>query len=146
MKDIVNDQLLPRMIKHGFPVKGLHFEWDDSVDYTPEQQLEYEKMILDRFEVDPKYLIDKYGVPITGKKAVPDTSVGWHVLFRLGPADYAGLHERINLLYQEGNLQLAADDYPDTSAIESAFEKAMKWLHGKRIFGAGMLKEKPVRR
>lgn len=22
----------------------------------------------------------------------------------------------------------------------------MKWLHGKRIFGAGMLKEKPVRR
>lgn len=43
-------------------------------------------------------------------------------------------------------MQLAADDYPDTSAIESAFEKAMKWLHGKRIFGAGMLKEKPVRR
>ena len=76
VKDIVNDQLLPRMVKHGFPVKGLHFKWDDSVDYTPEQQLEYEKMILDRFEVDPKYLIDKYGVPITGKKAVPDTSVG----------------------------------------------------------------------
>ena len=43
-------------------------------------------------------------------------------------------------------MQLAADDYPNTSAIESAFEKAMKWLHGKRIFGAGMLKEKPVRR
>jgi SPP1 gp7 family putative phage head morphogenesis protein len=41
---------------------------------------------------------------------------------------------------------LAAEDYPDTSGIESAFEKAMKWLHGKRIFGAGMLGEKPVRR
>ena len=72
VKDIVNDQLLPRMAKHGFPVKGLHFEWDDSVDYTPEQQLEYEKMILDRFEVDPKYLIDKYGVPITGVKKLPE--------------------------------------------------------------------------
>lgn len=29
--------------------------------------------------------------------------------------------------------------------MESAFEKAMKWLHKKRIFGAGMLSEKPVR-
>lgn len=72
VKDIVNDQLLPRMAKHGFPVKGLHFEWDNSIDYTPEQQLEYEKMILDRFEVDPKYLIDKYGVPITGVKKQPE--------------------------------------------------------------------------
>ena len=72
VKDIVNDQLLPRMVKHGFPVKGLHFEWDNSIDYTPEQQLEYEKMILDRFEVDPKYLIDKYGIPITGVKKQPE--------------------------------------------------------------------------
>ena len=29
-------------------------------------------MILDRFEVDPKYLIDKYGVPITGAKKQPE--------------------------------------------------------------------------
>lgn len=72
VKDIVNDQLLPRMVKHGFPVKELHFEWDNSIDYTPEQQLEYEKMILDRFEVDPKYLIDKYGIPITGVKKQPE--------------------------------------------------------------------------
>ncbi len=74
VRDIVNGQLLPRMVRHGFPVKGLRFEWDNSIDYTPEQQLEYEKMILDRFEVNPQYLIDKYGVPITGKKETPDTS------------------------------------------------------------------------
>lgn len=74
VRDIVNGQLLPRMVRHGFPVKGLRFEWDNSIDYTPEQQLEYEKMILDRFEVNPQYLIDKYGVPITGKKGTPDTS------------------------------------------------------------------------
>lgn len=54
VRDIVNGQLLPRMVRHGFPVKGLRFEWDNSIDYTPEQQLEYEKMILDRFEVDPQ--------------------------------------------------------------------------------------------
>lgn len=32
------------------------------------------KMIADRYEVDPKYFIDKYGVPIIGKKTVQDTS------------------------------------------------------------------------
>lgn len=45
-----------------------------------------------------------------------------------------------------GTLELAAEDYPDTSDIEAAFEKAVKWLHGKRIFGAGMIREKPVKR
>ncbi len=68
VRDIINDQLLPRMLKHGFPVKGLRFEWDKSIDYTPEQQVAFETMILDRFEVDPKYLIEKYGIPIIGVK------------------------------------------------------------------------------
>lgn len=64
LRDIVNNQLLPRMVKHGFPVKGLRFEWDDAVDYTPEQQVAFEKMITDRYEVDPKYFADKYGMPV----------------------------------------------------------------------------------
>lgn len=68
VRDIVNGQLLPRMVKHGFPVEGLRFEWDNSIDYTPEQQVAYETMIIDRFEVDPKYFINKYGLPIIGKK------------------------------------------------------------------------------
>lgn len=49
-------------------------------------------------------------------------------------------------MYDAGSLSLAAEDYPDASGIEAAFGKAMKWLHGRRIFGAGMMKEKPVRR
>lgn len=73
VRDIVNDELIPRMISHGFPVKGLRFNWDESIDYTPEQQVEYETMIADRFEIDPKYFIDKYSVPIIGKKE-PNTT------------------------------------------------------------------------
>lgn len=68
IRDIVNDKLLPRMIAHGFPVKGLRFFWDESVDYTPEQMVAYETMLADRYEIDPQYFIDKYNVPITGKK------------------------------------------------------------------------------
>ena len=68
IRDITNVQLIPRMIMHGFPLKGFRFNWDESVDYSPEQQIAIETMIADRFEVDPKYFIEKYNVPIIGKK------------------------------------------------------------------------------
>lgn len=64
LRDIVNNQLIPRMVRHGFPVKGLRFEWDDAVDYTPEQQVAYETMIADRYEVDPTYFAEKYSMPV----------------------------------------------------------------------------------
>ena len=64
LRDIVNNQLIPRMVKHGFPVKGLRFEWDNAVDYTPEQQVAYETMIADRYEVDPSYFAEKYSMPV----------------------------------------------------------------------------------
>lgn len=67
LRDIINNQLIPLMARHGFPVKGLRFEWDDAVDYTPEQQVAYETMIADRYEVDPSYFADKYGMPV-GKR------------------------------------------------------------------------------
>ncbi len=79
--DLVNDQLIPRMIGHGFPLKGLKFEWDEQIDYTPEQQVEYESMITDRYDVDPKYFIKKYNIPILGKKATPDKVTLSHPFF-----------------------------------------------------------------
>lgn len=67
LRDIVNNQLIPRMIADGFPIKNCRFEWDDAFDYTPEQQIDYETMIADRFEVDPSYFAEKYGMPV-GKR------------------------------------------------------------------------------
>lgn len=71
IRDLVNDQLIPRMILHGFPIKGLRFNWDEGVDYTPEEMVAYETMIIDRFDVDPEYFINKYNIPIIGKKEQP---------------------------------------------------------------------------
>lgn len=68
LRDLCNTQLLPRMIRHGFPFKGLRFWWDESIDYTPEQQVAFETMLADRYEIDPKYFIEKYNVPIIGKR------------------------------------------------------------------------------
>lgn len=64
LADIVNNQLIPRMIRDGFPLGGMRFMWDEAVDYTPEQQVAYETMIADRYEVDPEYFREKYGMPV----------------------------------------------------------------------------------
>lgn len=63
---VVNDKLLPLMVKHGFPVKGLSFEWDNTATFIPAEQREMERMLLQYYEIDPQYFIDKYNVQITG--------------------------------------------------------------------------------
>lgn len=83
VRDVVNNQLLPKMVRHGFPVKDLTFNWDDPVDYTPEQQVAIEQMVLNNYEVDGSYFQDKYGIPagerrnnglpgLAGSKKTPD--------------------------------------------------------------------------
>ena len=70
IRDMVNNQLIPHMIRHGFPLTGIHFDWDYSVDYTPEQQVAYEEMVLNNYEVDPTYFEEKYGMPV-GERRQP---------------------------------------------------------------------------
>ena len=69
LADVINTQLIPRMVRHGFPLQELHFEWDDSVDYTPEQQKAFEEMILNNFEVDGSYFTEKYGIPVGERRS-----------------------------------------------------------------------------
>ena len=67
LRNIVNWQLIPKMIKHGFPLKGYRFEWDNTTDYTPEQQLAYERFIAGAYDVDVKYFAEKYNMPAIAK-------------------------------------------------------------------------------
>ena len=80
LRDIINEQLIPRMIRHGFPLQGMHFEWDDSIDYTPEQQKAFEEMIVNNYEVEGKYFTEKYGVPVGERRQqqplIPPTQPG----------------------------------------------------------------------
>ena len=69
LRDVINWELLPFMGMHGFPVQGLRFDWDESVDWTPEQQLKIEQMILGSYDIDPKYFVEKYNIPVTGTKS-----------------------------------------------------------------------------
>lgn len=71
IRDVVNNQLLPKMVRHGFPVAGLTFDWDDPVDYTPEQQLDFEQFIANNYEVPGEYFEKKYGVPAGDRRDNP---------------------------------------------------------------------------
>lgn len=68
---IINDRLLPLMVKHGHAVGGLHFAWDNSDHITPEQQIEMERELLQHYDIDPQYFVDKYHVPVSAKQEGP---------------------------------------------------------------------------
>ena len=68
LKDVVNDKLIPLMILNGFPLDGFSFEWNDAYEFTPDEMFKVEELVAKNYEVDPQYFVDKYGIPILGKK------------------------------------------------------------------------------
>lgn len=68
MQYVVNNKLIPLMIRHNFPLSGIRFAWDESINYTPEQQIKIEEMILQNYEVDENHFAEKYNIKIIGKK------------------------------------------------------------------------------
>lgn len=70
IRNVVNNRLIPFMVKHGFAVEGYSFEWDDTIIFTPEHIREVERMLINGgYEISPKYFADKYGIEITGRTA-----------------------------------------------------------------------------
>jgi len=70
LKDVINDDLFPLLIKHGWPLTNFSFDWDTTYEYSPKEMQEIESMLLDHYEIDPDYFSEKYGVTITGVKQV----------------------------------------------------------------------------
>lgn len=94
LRDVVNNQLLPRMARRGFGVDGLTFEWNESVDYTPEQQLAIEQLVVGNYEVGGEYFEEKYGIPAgerrNGGMGLAADGEGWRRLNRRGTDGEAG--------------------------------------------------------
>lgn len=75
LKDVVNGQLIPRMVLHGMrQLEGHRFEWNDAYEFSPKEMMDIEQMLLNNYEIDPKYFIDKYGITITGSKSTTPTT------------------------------------------------------------------------
>lgn len=65
---LCNYSLLPFMIMHGFPLQGRKFMWDNSYELTPAETREVERMLLQYYQIDPKYFDEKYNIPIEGAR------------------------------------------------------------------------------
>lgn len=87
--NIVNDKLLPIMLKHKFPVENLRFEWDETEEYTPQDMRTVERMLVNAgYEIDPQYFIDKYGIPIIGKRKDKTSSADLFKQLTAGDSDF----------------------------------------------------------
>lgn len=74
LKYLINDKLkkrLPLISPVYKPIAGLDFEWDKSVDLSVKEIVDYVVSLSGVFEVDPKFVSEKTGIPINGLKKQP---------------------------------------------------------------------------
>ncbi|MDQ8012029.1 MAG: DUF935 family protein [Flavobacterium nitrogenifigens] len=71
VKNIINEQLIPRLIKIS-PVysvlQGHYFEWDNTTTQTPKEVAEILAILATLFELDPEEVSQKTGFKILGQK------------------------------------------------------------------------------
>lgn len=72
VKNFVNTRLFPFMENLGFNWQGHIFDWDLSEKVTMVERATIDKQIADMgFDIDEKYIVDTYGVPVK-KKEMPE--------------------------------------------------------------------------
>ena len=68
IKHVVNNQLIPRLVKLKVIPAGSVFDWDQDELLSLMDQKDVDDMILrNGYEIPVEYFMDKYGVPVSGK-------------------------------------------------------------------------------
>lgn len=61
---IVNGRLLPIMERHGFPVKGMRFQWNNAAAFSPAENRENLRLVLEYFNVPGEHITEALGIPV----------------------------------------------------------------------------------
>lgn len=64
---VVNDKLIPLLVKHGFPLEGKKFRYAET-KVVDKDTFEQHKWLYEMFDIDPSYFGEVYGVPIKAAK------------------------------------------------------------------------------
>jgi hypothetical protein len=64
---VINDQLLPRMLLHGFPVQGLKFRFNTLEKLSLQEQFDMVKELLPYKHIPDEWIRDRFGIPAEGK-------------------------------------------------------------------------------
>lgn len=74
----INDKLLPIMTMHGFEGwDNARFDFDDTVEYTIDEQLKIEELLLKYYDIKPEHFEKKYNIQVAAKKAKPEPDGGF---------------------------------------------------------------------
>lgn len=61
---IINGWLLPLMELHGFPVKGCRFQWNNAAAFSPAENRENLRLVLEYFNVPGEHITETLGIPV----------------------------------------------------------------------------------
>lgn len=71
LTDVINEDLIPLMNKHGFGLDGFEFVFDDSKEYTPAELTSILGVLMQHYDVDEDYINDQVQIPVK-KKELPE--------------------------------------------------------------------------
>ena len=73
---VVNGQLMPILNRVNYPINPLtdHFQFNQSFELSLSEHWQIVSQVLNRYEVDEKWLSQTFNVPITGKREAIDNS------------------------------------------------------------------------
>ncbi len=63
----VNEEIMPKLDVHGYGLKNFEFYYPKQATFNANEWAVYSGL-LQEYDIDEKFFIDQYGVPITGKK------------------------------------------------------------------------------
>lgn len=69
LSDVINEDLHALCLKHGFPVRGHKFVWDESKTYTPQELTNVLQVLLQHYDVDADWLEKNLNIPFNPKEA-----------------------------------------------------------------------------
>jgi SPP1 gp7 family putative phage head morphogenesis protein len=64
IKYLNNEELIPRLIKRGYPLEGYTYDLDDTKDMSPTEQIAIDTVLLQHYNIAPKYIAEKYDIPV----------------------------------------------------------------------------------
>ncbi|MCW5900478.1 MAG: DUF935 family protein [Flavobacteriales bacterium] len=68
---VINQELLPRLVALGYPLKGIRFQWDELRDMSAMETVEAVAKLGVVFDIDPKHVEERTGIKILGARRMP---------------------------------------------------------------------------
>lgn len=87
---LVNNQLFPRLIKLGYKLEGVCFEWDELSDLSPKDFVDAVGTLGQLYDINPQHIEERTGIKIDGVRRMPGEAAGGDTKNPLGNGRQGG--------------------------------------------------------